>query len=180
MSGSEMANTQLLTDKAIATLRERVGDEVTISTPPHLTEVTRDGIRYWAHGIGDRNPFWLDEQAALAAGYERQVAPPTMILAFSKLGTGYAGGLPGIHALYAGSDYTWERPPATGDRLTPRAVFQELREKEGSFAGRSFEQILRCTFSDQSGGTVAEGTSWILRTERSTSRKKGKHKKLEP
>ena len=175
-----MADTMLLTDDAIATLRARVGDEITISTPPHLTEVTADAIRHWAHGIGDRNPFWLDEQAALAAGYDHQVAPPTMILAFSKLGTGYAGGLPGIHALYAGSDYTWERPPARGDRLSPYAVFEELREKEGSFAGRSFEQILRCIFSDQDGGKVAEGTSWILRTERSTARKKGKHKKLEP
>jgi acyl dehydratase len=169
-----------LTEEALEKLRERVGGEVTISTPPHLTEVTADGIRHWAHGIGDRNPFWHDEEAAQAAGHEQQVAPPTMILAFSKLATGYAGGLPRVHALYAGSDYTWEKVPGRGDRLTNRAIFEELREREGSFAGRSFEQILRCTFTDQHTDTVAEGTSWVLRTERSTSRKKGKHKKLEP
>ena len=111
----------IVTEEALAKLRARLGTEVAIDTPPHLTEITRDGLRHWAYGIGDRNPLWL----------QGTVAPPSILFAFNRLAAGYTGGLPGVHALYAGSDYTFERWPRLGDQLEARAVFEELRERDG-------------------------------------------------
>lgn len=159
-----------VTEEALARLRARLGTEVSIDTPPHLTEITRDGIRHWAYGIGDRNPLWL----------AATVAPPSILFAFNRLAAGYTGGLPGVHALYAGSDYTFERWPRLGDRLEARAVFAELNERESRFAGRALDQITQVTFSDQHGAAVAAGTSLVVRTESGQSKEKGTHRKLEP
>lgn len=160
----------IVTEEALAKLRARLGTEVAIDTPPHLTEITRDGLRHWAYGIGDRNPLWL----------QGTVAPPSILFAFNRLAAGYTGGLPGVHALYAGSDYTFERWPRLGDQLEARAVFEELRERESRFAGRAFDQITRVRFTDQDGGAVAEGTSLVVRTESSKSKEKGEHERLSP
>ena len=169
-----------ITEEALKSLEERVGHEVTIATPGHLSEVTGDAIRHWAHGIGDRNPLWLDPERASATRFPGRVAPPTILLGFSKLATGYAGGLPGIHALYTGSDYTWLRYPRLGDRLVARVVLDALVERHGRYAGRSFDQITRIAVRDQDGQLVAEGTSSIRRTERDTARDRGKYREMVP
>ena len=51
-----------------------------------LDAATRDAIRHWAHGIGDRNPFWAAER----------LAPPTILFAMDRIVSGYVGGLPGV------------------------------------------------------------------------------------
>ena len=43
-----------VTDEELERLRAKIGERVTISEPPHLTEVTRDAIRHWAQATGDR------------------------------------------------------------------------------------------------------------------------------
>ena len=169
-----------ISSEGLDRLRALVGHEVAIETPGHLTEITEDAIRHWAYGMGDRNPLWLDPDRGSSSRFEGRVAPPTIILGFSKLATGYAGGLPGIHALYAGSDYTWHRYPRRGDRLRAQVVLDDLVERDGTYAGRSYDQIARITLTDQEGDMVAEGTSSILRTERDAARDRGKHRRLVP
>ena len=168
-----------ITEEALAELRERVGSEIEIATRGHITEITVDAIRHWAYGVGDRNPLWLDEDGKSENG-ESRVAPPTIILAFSKLATGYAGGLPGVHALYTGSDYTWMRPLRLGDRLRAHVVLDGVIEREGQYAGRSFNQVARITLSDQTEAVVAEGTSSCLRTERDAAKDRGKNRSIQP
>ncbi len=67
----------------------------------------RDAIRHWAHGIGDRNPYWATAR----------VAPPTILFAMDRIVSGYVGGLPGIHAMYGGTDFRWRRPIREGDQV---------------------------------------------------------------
>ena len=52
-------------------------------------EVTRNDIRRFALAIGDRNPAYLDPEAAKALGHRDVVAPPTFLISAS---TGDAGG----------------------------------------------------------------------------------------
>ncbi|HCO14167.1 MAG TPA: acyl dehydratase [Gemmatimonadetes bacterium] len=177
MTGSR---SPLITKEALRSLQQRVGKEVKIATPGHISEINEDAIRHWAHGIGDRNPLWFDPERALATRFQGRTAPPTLILGFSKLATGYAGGMPGIHALYTGSDYTWMRYPRLGDQLTASVVLDDLVERNGKYAGRSFDQIARVTMKDQDGSVVAEGTSTVRRTERDTARERGKHRAMVP
>src|SRR6266513_6303484 len=66
---------------------------------PYIEVATRDAVRHWAHGIGDRNPHWAAARQA----------PPTILFAMDRIVSGYVGGLPGIHAMYGGTDFRWRR-----------------------------------------------------------------------
>ncbi|MGH7356207.1 MAG: FAS1-like dehydratase domain-containing protein [Candidatus Rokuibacteriota bacterium] len=159
----------VITDEALARLRALVGQEIR-RPQPYIETATRDAIRHWADGIGDRNPFWL------ASG----TAPPTILFAMDRIVSGYVTGLPGIHAMYAGTDFRWRRAIREGERLTGRSVLLDLEEKPSAFARRALKQTYRTTFTDDGGGTVAEVDSWCFRTERDAAREKKKYGRVEP
>ena len=158
-----------ITDEALAGLRALTGKEIR-RPEPYLEVASRDAIRHWAHGIGDRNPLWA------AAG----TAPPTILFAMDRIVSGYVTGLPGIHAMYAGTDFRWRRAIREGDRVVGRSVLLDLEEKESSFARRALKQTYRTTFVDGAGGVVCEADSWCFRTERDTARELKKYRTVEP
>ena len=43
-------------------------------------------IRHWVEAMGDRNPVYLDREAARAAGYRDVIAPQTMLQAWIMKG----------------------------------------------------------------------------------------------
>ena len=162
----------LINDKNLADLRKLLGVPIEDSLEPWCYEATRDNIRHWAHGIGDDNPLWCEpEYAATSNG--RAAAPPSFIFTLNRSFSGYVGGLPGVHAMFAGIDVAWHRPMLLGDQFTTKAWLKELVEHETRFAGRAIQQIYRCEFYNQRGEMVAEGDSWCFRTERDTARERG-------
>jgi len=159
----------LITAEALAALRGRIG--VPVRRPePYVETATRDAVRHWTAGIGDRNPFWLD------AG----VAPPTILFAMDCIVSGYVGGLPGIHAMYGGTDFRWQRPIRIGDTIVGDSVLLDLVERPSQFARRAIQQIYRTTFRNQPGDIVCDADSWCFRTERDTARERGKYAAVEP
>lgn len=158
-----------ITDEGLAALRARVGKDVP-RPEPYIEVATRDAIRHWAHGIGDRNPHWATAR----------VAPPTILFAMDRIVSGYVGGLPGIHAMYGGTEFRWRRPIREGDRLVGRSVLQPLEEKPSRFARRAIKQTYRTTFVDDAGAVAADADSWCFRTERDTARKRRKYAPVEP
>ena len=137
----------VITDEALVELRARVG--VDVSGPdPYLTEADRDGIRHWAQGIGDRNPLWTDEDYARGTRWGGIIAPPTILYAFDRICSGYVGGLPGVHAMFAGTDFRWRRPIRLGDRITARAHLAEVVDRQSEFSGRAVQQIYRVVFQN--------------------------------
>ena len=153
-----------ITPEALDALRRRIGRPVP-RPEPYIEVATRDAIRHWAHGIGDRNPFWL------ARGF----APPTILFAMDRIVSGYVGGLPGIHAMYAGTDFQWRRPIREGERVIGESVLQELAEKPSAFASRAVQQTYRTTFTGPGGEVLCVADSWCFRTERDTARERGKY-----
>jgi len=153
-----------ITAEALATLRARVGRPVR-RPEPYIEVTTRDAIRHWAHGIGDRNPAWA----------AKRLAPPTILFALDRVVSGYVGGLPGIHAMYGGTDFRWRRALREGERLTGESVLLDLEEKSSTFARRAVKQTYRTTFVDETGAVAAEGDSWCFRTERDTARERAKY-----
>jgi len=153
-----------ITAEALAALQARLGKPVP-RPEPYIEVATRDAVRHWAHGIGDRNPYWL------AAG----VAPPTLLFALDRIVSGYVGGLPGIHAMYGGTDFRWQRPIHVDDRIVGESMLHALVEKPSRFAKRTIQQIYRTTFTNQRAEVVAEADSWCFRTERETARERGKY-----
>lgn len=158
-----------ITDESLAALRALVGKAIR-RPEPYIEVATRDAIRHWAHGIGDRNPYWA----------EAGVAPPTILFALDRIISGYVGGLPGIHAMYAGTDFRWQRAIREGERVVGHSTLLDLEEKPSAFAKRAIKQTYRTTFVDDGGGVIGEGDSWCFRTERDAARERKKYAPLEP
>ena len=110
-----------ITDQGLDDLRRRIGVEITDTLEPWCHEATRDGIRHYAHGIGDDNPLWCDPAYAKGTSWGDVIAPPSFLFATSRIISGYVGGLPGVHAMWAGADWTWHLPVRRNDAITARA-----------------------------------------------------------
>ncbi len=164
----------IITDEALQALRERIGKKIERTLEPWVREVTADAIRHYAHGIGDDNPLWTDPDYAAKSPYGTLIAPPTFLYATDRIISGYVGGLPGVHAMFAGTDWSWFLPIKIGQRIRTEVYLKDLVEHKTSYAGRSIQQIYHGDFFDQEGRKLAECDSWCFRTERATAREKGK------
>jgi acyl dehydratase len=162
-----------ITDKGLDELRERLGVPITDTLEPWNHEATRDGIRHYAHGIGDDNPLWCDPAYAEKTKYGSLVALPSFLFSTSRIVSGYVGGLPGIHAMWAGADWNWHKPVLRNDVISTEAHLKDLIEHRTRFAGRSFQQIYHVDFYNQQGDKVADCDSWVFRTERDEARERG-------
>lgn len=167
-----------ITDEALALLRAKIGQVMKTSHTPYLTETSRDGVRHWVDGIGDRNRLFVDDGYAKASVWRTTLSPPTILYAFDKLAIGYRGGLPGVHSMFGGTDWNWLRPIAWGERLHTVVTFIDLIERPSKFAGRSFQQISEITFENDAGEAVAVSRAWGFRTERKTAAEKGKYRSV--
>ena len=163
-----------ITDEALDALRQRIG-KVVPRPQPYIETATEDAIRHWTMGIGDRNPLYLDAAYAAASAHGTLLAPPTILYAMDRIVSGYVGGLPGVHAMFAGTDWHFNRPIRLGDRIRGEARLKEPVIHEGRFAGRTIQQIYEVRFQDQRGEEVAWADSWCFRTERDTARERGKY-----
>lgn len=169
-----------ITESALNELRSRIGVEVVRKAMPNFTEINADAARLFAYAIGDDNPLWLDEEYCIKAGFKRLQAPPTILFSMDNVVSGAVEGLPGVHAMYSGTDWEWYRRPEVGMKIRTRSVLKDLVEHQTRFAGRAIQQIYTTEFFDQTGTLVAKADSWCFRTERDTARKEGtKYREIE-
>ncbi|MDP2951974.1 MAG: MaoC family dehydratase N-terminal domain-containing protein [Chloroflexota bacterium] len=163
----------------MAELRSRIGAEHRSSEPPHIEVATKDAIRHFAWGIGDSNPLWTDEEYARKSKWGCLLAPPCILYAMDRGASGHlGGGLPGIHAMFSGTDWEWFLPIRVGDRITCTGHLSDVVEKKGQFSRRMVHQGFQVLFRNQQGETVAQAKMWALRTERGTARERGKYAEI--
>ncbi len=162
-----------ITDEGLDALKRRIGVPIVDSLEPWCHEATRDNIRHYAHGIGDDNPLWCDPAYAAKSAFGTIVAPPSFLFATNRIISGYVGGLPGVHAMWAGADWTWHKPVKRNDEITSKAHLKDLVTHQTKFAGRAVQQIYHVDFFNQKGELVSEADSWCFRTERDEARERG-------
>ncbi len=162
-----------ITDRGLDELRRRIGVRIENTAEPWCYEATRDNIRHYAHGIGDDNPLWCDPGYAQASRWGGLIALPSFLFTTSRIISGYVGGLPGVHAMWAGADWSWHRAVRRNDAITTEARLKDLVLHETRFAGRAVQQIYHVNFFNQDGETVAEADSWCFRTDRDIAREEG-------
>ncbi len=162
-----------ITDEALDKLRQRIGVVIEDTIEPWCYEATRDNIRHYAHGIGDDNPLWCDPDYARGTRYGTLVAPPSFLFACDRVVSGYVGGLPGVHAMFAGCNIEWMRPIVRNTELRTRAWLKDLIEFDTRFAGRSVQQIYHVDFFDQDNQQLAAADTWCFRTDRDAARETG-------
>jgi acyl dehydratase len=162
-----------ITDEAMDSLRARRDVRIENTLEPWCHEATRDNIRHYAHGIGDDNPLWCDPAYAAKTRFGGIVALPSFLFATSRIVSGYVGGLPGVHAMWAGADWTWHKPVYRNHEITTESWLKDLIEHDTKFAGRAVQQIYHVNFFDDDGDLVAEADSWCFRTDRDQAREHG-------
>jgi acyl dehydratase len=162
-----------ITQQGLDQLSRRIGAKIAREPEPWCYEASRDNIRHYAHGIGDDNPLWSDPNYAANGPYGEIVALPSFLFATSRIISGYVGGLPGIHAMWAGANWTWHKPARRNDAIQTESWLKELIERDTQFAGRAVQQIYHVNFYNQEGDLLSEADSWCFRTERDTAREKG-------
>jgi acyl dehydratase len=89
--------------------------------------VERDAVNRFVDAIGEQDPIYRDPEAAKAAGYTEQVAPPTFITVIQIMTSGQVVldqelGLDYSRVVHGEQAYRYERPLVVGDviRATPR------------------------------------------------------------
>ncbi|MDZ5460724.1 FAS1-like dehydratase domain-containing protein [Azohydromonas lata] len=162
-----------ITEQGLDDLRQRIGVKIGATAEPWCYEATRDNIRHYAHGIGDDNPLWCDPDYAAKTQHGGVIALPSFLFSTSRIVSGYVGGLPGVHAMWSGSDWTWHKTIKRNDTISTEAYLKDLVEHQTRFAGRAVQQIYHVDFFNQHGDKVAEADSWCFRTERDHAREQG-------
>lgn len=164
-----------ISDQEVNLLRKRIEIEVQ-RRQPHIERISKDAIRHFAYGIGDTNPLWMDEEYARKTRYKTLIAPPCILYSTDLIVSGNVGGLPGVHALFAGTNWEWFLPVKLGDHIIGSSHLSRLEEKRSEFAGRTFLQCYETIFRNQDQEIVARAESFCIRSERDTAREKGKYK----
>lgn len=162
-----------ITERGLNALRERIGVRIEDTLEPWCYEATRDNIRHYAHGIGDDNPLWCDPAYAAATAHKGIIAPPSFLFACDRIISGYVGGLPGVHAMWAGADFTWHKHIQRNDELRTEAWLKELIPHETKFSGLAIQQIYHVNFFNQKNELLCEADSWCFRTDRDIARERG-------
>jgi acyl dehydratase len=178
MSTTNQSEFGTMSPDAVEALRSLIGKEIRRGRP-YVEELNADAVRHFALGIGDANPLWVDPEHAAESPHRALLAPPTMLYATDKIVSGYVSGLPGVHAMFAGTEFRYERPLRVGDRLRAVSALKELIERPSKFAGRSIQQIYGVEFFDQNDELVAAADSYTFRTERDAARDAGKYEHTE-
>lgn len=161
-----------LTDEGIERLRSRIGQPVKRRTRPFCRHLTEDIVLNWARAIGDMNPLYSDPDYARESTHGGLLASPTVLYSTSNVVSGAVEGLPGVHAMYAGTEWNWLAPLRAGDMISSEAWLDDVIVKQTRFAGRALQEIYRVEFR-RDDELVASARSWCFRTERDTARAKG-------
>ena len=145
---------------------------------PFNRYATPDTIRHFAHGMGDDNPLFTDEEYGKTSPWGRIVAPPTFL--FSCFGRGAPQGLRGIHSMWGGASFDMYETIGAGTCIVGTVTLSALTPKESSFAAKTILQEHTYSFRTPDGQKLAQVREWHMRTERDTARQRGKYAHLEP
>jgi acyl dehydratase len=141
--------------------RELIGRE----TKPAPAEVVAEEVAAFAEAIGDRNPLYVDPEAARRSPFGAIVAPPTF-----PIRMGAAAGDPELFLaldlnfasiLHAEQEFEWFRPLRAGEQVMVTGRVGEMYEKQGKSGTLDFvvmEQIAR----DEKGEVVYVAKTTLL------------------
>jgi len=145
-----------ITDDALATAAELIGQPLRRSRMQWIETVTKDAIRHFAWGIGDNNPLWFDMEYAAASPAGTLLAPPCILYAIDS--TIVAPKLPGVQWIYAGTDWTWLDYIRMGDSFQVEAKLTKQEKKpDADFPAGCCKPMLIVDFSN-----ISNVGNWTL------------------
>jgi acyl dehydratase len=126
--------------------------------PEASFEVDAARIDQYASAVGEDNPVYHGPEAAKAAGFRDQVAPPMFCVVYSAPALGPAILDPdvGINLptmVHGGQEFEWGVPVCAGDTISTVATCKEIYEKDG----RGF-YVFESVSTNQDGRETVRGT----------------------
>jgi uncharacterized OB-fold protein len=140
-------------------------------------------IRHWVEAMGDRNPVYVSDEAARAAGHERLIAPPTMLQAWimrglrasiaveearaagTEQGSGPNDVLMGLlddegltSVVATNCEQHYGRPLVVGDRVLSCSVIEAISDPKRTGLGTGRFVTTRLDFVAVPEADVPEGT----------------------
>ena len=173
-----MTDTAAMTDAEFdAALQAFVGLEVG-PPQPAPDEVNVPMVRHWCEAIGDRNPVYLDAEAAEASVHGGLVAPPTMLQAWVMNGLAgpqrnpespyeqmnqllFSRGFTSVVA--TNSEQTYHRYVRPGDQLSMRTVIDSISPQKTTALGTGQANATDVYATSLEGQAIvqnAKGASW--------------------
>lgn len=152
--------------------RARIGKELSRGQP-FVEVATKDAIRHWAEGTGDRNPLWVDRDYAVRTRWGGLVAPPTIVMAMSpNIISTAARGFGGLHSWHLGNSFDWLRPIREGASFSGRSILESIKEVQSRYAGgTAYDQTVLTELRDEEDGElVCSAWTYLRRFERTAGR----------
>ena len=150
--------------------------------PPEIGRdpVNEPMIRQWCEAMGDRNPAYLDPDAAKRSTHGSIVAPPTMLQAWilpgfrmSDQGREPADKQEQLHALFQQHGYSgvvatncdleFSRYLTPGETVVAKAVIESISEEKATALGIGHFIVTRTRFENQDGEPVGTMVFRVLR-----------------
>ncbi|MBV1892152.1 MAG: MaoC family dehydratase N-terminal domain-containing protein [Gammaproteobacteria bacterium] len=109
------------------------------SFPPLVVDVDRWQLKFFAKAVGEENPIYFDEAAAVAQGYRAILAPPTYGVTLGcavpdPFARAKAVGLDATKILHTAQSFEYFEPICGGDKITLVATITDVFEKRrGAF-----------------------------------------------
>jgi acyl dehydratase len=133
-------------------------------------EVTAEHVTRFADAIGETRAIFRDGDAARAAGYAGQVAPPTFVTAMQIMASGQVVldpelGLDYTRVVHGEQSYDWRRPAVVGDVLSAVPRLADIFAK-----GSNEFLVIEADITDAAGQTVVVARSTLL--SRGTARER--------
>src|SRR5438034_11834871 len=124
--------------------------------------VERDRVVAFADAIGEDAPVFRDPEAAKAAGFGEQVAPPTFVTAMQIMTSGQVVldqelGLDYSRVVHGEQAYEWHRPAVVGDVLMATPRIADIYAK-----GPNEFLVIEAEITDPTGAVVVVGRSTLL------------------
>jgi acyl dehydratase len=168
----------VITDEMLDRIRARIGQVWTPEEPFYNTQATRDTIRHFVDGIGDKNPLYRNSEYVKKTRYGRLVAPGCFLYSvYYPIAQGSQ--MPGIHGLIGGNDWQWFMPILEGDEFTYTVTLTDVVEKEAKISGRVVVGYDVTEYKNQRGQVVARAKGWTLHFGRGDAGQRGTHRHRE-
>jgi acyl dehydratase len=129
------------------------------------TDVEKGRLRFFAKAIGETNPIYTDEAAAMEAGYRALVAPPTFSMVLDMDGPDEVMPVLDLfkldiaRILHGSQDFEYYEPICAGDRITVTARVADIFDKKG---GALDFVVMEFSYTNQDGVLVAKATSTLV------------------
>ena len=140
--------------------RSKIGYEFTTFS----TKVEKGRLKFFAKAIGETNPIYTDEVAALEAGFPALPAPPTFPMALDMDGPDNMPVLDVLDIdiasiLHGSQEFDYYAPICAGDTIEVQSKITDMFDKKG---GALEFVVSENTYTNQHGQAVARATSTLV------------------